>query len=181
MRSSCSIMMLLVSTLVITLSVTKVQAHGYMAQPAARNALWLFGYQSPPNYDLMSLSAGGPAEVQQKGHSVCGDHVEGPFDHMDGGLYGNGIIAHTYMENDAIDISLVITAHHKGWVYFNLCDLAEGSTPQTQVTQECLDAHPLVRADGGGIESPLPDPNPDGGASQYTFRYVLPAGVTCSR
>eukprot|EP00121_Abeoforma_whisleri_P014549 Awhi_evm1s13415 len=163
------------------LLVLEVKAHGYMAQPAARNALWKFGYQNPPNYNLMSLNAGGPSEVQRKGHSVCGDHVGGPFDHMDGGKYANGIIAQTYKESDTIDISLVITAHHKGWVYFNLCDLAEGSTTQTQVTQECLDVHPLVRSDGGGIESPLPDPNPDGGASQYSFRYVLPAGVTCSR
>merc|ERR1712196_190860 len=98
-------------TLMLFAVVEMAQGHGYIARPAARNALWKYGFDNPPNYDLMSLNAGGPAKVSSGGHSKCGDNHDGPFDHMAGGRYANGIIAQTYTEGQTIDIEIIITAH----------------------------------------------------------------------
>lgn len=155
-----------------------VLGHGYMARPAARNAMWKYGYDNPPNYNLMSLNAGGPAKVSSGGHSICGDHHDGPFEHMDGGKYANGVISQVYTEGQTIDIEIVITAHHKGEFYFFLCDLPEGSSSSTQVTQKCLNKHRL-RGSNGSKAYQLPPPT--GYPSHYIMQYKLPAGVTCSR
>lgn len=46
----------------------------------------------------------------------------------------------------------------KGHLEFFLCDSADLEDPDGVVTQECLNMHPLTRADGDDNNSPI-DPN----------------------
>lgn len=117
-------------------------------------------------------------QVSSGGYSLCGDPHDGPFHHMAGGRYANGVIAQTFTEGQTIDIEIVITAHHKGEFNFFLCDLPEGSSASTPVTKSCLRKHRL-RMPNGKTKYQLPPPA--GSPSHYNMQYKLPQGVTCSR
>eukprot|EP00121_Abeoforma_whisleri_P005264 Awhi_evm1s4765 len=158
-------------------AVPNVEAHGYMISPVARNAMWKLGYNNPTNYDLMSLNAGGPSNVMRNGYSVCGDPANSNEDHMDGGKYGNKLIAGTYEEGGEMGVSLVITAHHKGSYFISLCPI---TSPDQIVTQECFDQYQLEKVDGG-IEWQSPPVQYNTGNRNYSMKFRLPKGLTCER
>eukprot|EP00121_Abeoforma_whisleri_P010829 Awhi_evm1s9984 len=168
-----------VFTLLTTLLIREAYSHGYIQVPAARNSMWRYGFDNAPNYDLMGLAAGGPGVVSQHGHGLCGDNINEEQRHMSGGIFGNGIITAQYVVGQTIDIEIVVTAHHKGYFQFRLCDLPEGSSKRTRVTQRCLDRNVLKLADGSGTKWRLPAST--GSTVTYKMAYKLPGGVTCSR
>ena len=45
---------------------------------------------------------------------VCGDRFDGPRDNEIGGKYANGIIVRKYKPGATIDVTVHITANHKG-------------------------------------------------------------------
>ena len=45
----------------------------------------------------------------------------------------------TFQQGQEIDLSAVITAHHKGHFEYKACPIQPGEVP----TQACFDAHPL--------------------------------------
>jgi len=158
-------------------------AHGFLSQPASRNTLYHSCPASgnPPNWDRNGMNAGGRSWVPEHGHGLCGDQLqageaETSGAHFEGGAYANGFIAATYASGASVDLTVAITAHHKGFFEFRLCDQPH------DLTQACLDQHLLQRADGGGARWYLPDAgagNPYGDV--YRMAYVLPAGVECER
>eukprot|EP00121_Abeoforma_whisleri_P009669 Awhi_evm1s8894 len=164
---------------VSTLLCREVHSHGYIQVPAARNSMWKYGFDNPPNYDLMGLAAGGPGVVAASGHGLCGDNINDEQRHMSGGVFGNGVISMTYITGQIIDIEIIVTAHHKGHFQFRICDLPEGSGNNVQATQQCLDENVLQLADGSGTDWPLPPSQ--GSQETYKMSYVLPQGLTCSR
>ena len=44
------------SVILLSIFLTKVESHGYLSNPPARNAAWKYGFKVPPNYDVMSLN-----------------------------------------------------------------------------------------------------------------------------
>jgi Lytic polysaccharide mono-oxygenase, cellulose-degrading len=81
--------------------IVKVNSHGRLMEPPARNAMWRFGYPNPINYNDNELFCGGYA-VQWEQNSgkcgVCGDayNIESPRPHEAGGDYARGYISRRY-------------------------------------------------------------------------------------
>jgi hypothetical protein len=159
--------------------------HGWMDVPASRNK-----QRNIPIGEPQSLPAGGPGLVYADGrrwpngrHGLCGEPYKstggavGPGDLSEGGKYATPpIIAARYAAGQTIDISIRVTAFHKGRFQFSLC-----KDPK-RFSQACLDENKLVNADGGGIFYYPPGGDgqiPAGGA--FKMRFKLPAGVTCER
>ena len=171
--------------LLVVAAVPAAQGHGWLDQPASRNK-----QRNIPIGEPQSLPAGGPGLVYADGrrwpngrHGLCGEPYKstggavGPGDLSEGGRYATPpIIAARYAAGQTIDISIRVTAFHKGRFSFSLC-----KDPK-RFSQACLDEHKLVNADGGGLFYYPPGGDgqiPPGGA--FKMRFKLPAGVTCDR
>lgn len=165
------------------------QGHGYVNWPAARNNQGHAGFPNFPfNFDRQSLSAGGPSSVRVNGFGLCGDNVNGPQNHLNGGNYGRGVIAGVYKAGEAFDIEVIITAHHKGYFLFYLCVPGESGLSNTAPeTQQCLIRH-LLKKDPTTASTNTNNfndfwvlPNANAGPWTYRMRYLMPPGVNCER
>ena len=72
-----------------------------------------------------------------------------PRSNENGGAYGQGVIVRSYRTGSNIDISVELTANHKGFFEFRLCPLDEQTAPETD---ECFNRHVLRTADGKGTK-----------------------------
>ena len=52
---------------------------------------------------------------------ICGDPWMGPKPHEVPGKYANGIIVETYEAEQEVQVTVQITANHKGYFEFKLC------------------------------------------------------------
>ena len=60
---------------------------------------------------------------QQDGKcGICGDPWEGEKENETPGKYATGTIVSTYSQGQEIDVQVRITANHKGWFEFRLCE-----------------------------------------------------------
>jgi len=66
-----------------------------------------------------------------------------------------------------------LTANHKGWMEFRLC---QNDFPTERMTQDCFDEHVLQLADSRVKRFIVPDQN---GYQKISFRLVLPPHVRC--
>lgn len=80
---------------------------------------------------------------------LCGDPYDQqqPRQNEAGGKYATGIISAHYTVGQVIDITVDVTANHKGWFEFRLCPNNDVKKPATQA---CLDKYLLQLADGSG-------------------------------
>ncbi|PSC67430.1 chitin binding domain-containing [Micractinium conductrix] len=157
----------------------RAAAHGFIAEPKSRN--YVRNWQYCPH----CVSAGGSWPVSGEGRltwpmydaPVCGA----------ADLSDAGAPVQSYARGGVIDITIFITAQHGGRHEFHLC-------PSPHVSKGCLKEHQLERVDGEGPDSWTPasgGPAPGGrwkhdilasqGGDSYTWRYRLPAGVSCDR
>ena len=67
---------------------------------------------------------------------ICGDPWQGPRENEAGGKYANGIITARFTAGQVIDVTIQITANHKGWHEFRLC---RNNNYERVISQECLD------------------------------------------
>jgi len=145
--------------LALALGADVVSGHGMMTKPASRQIVHHTaidpkvagsdGYSTvihnPAQTDLVSLNAaiggGGKAKAAAEGHGLCGD---------DGGrkMFETGVginpaytwdttPVETYAAGSTIDIEVYISAPHRGWFEFRLCE--DGNN----LSQECLNEHVL--------------------------------------
>lgn len=156
-------------------------AHGYLAEPKARNVL------ANSNYCPHCLAAGGPSVTYGGGrtwpnsrHGVCGDPHTGPLDHEAGGKFATKVVTARYAQGQRVTLRVKITAPHGGRFSFGLCPVPDGASDADErrvVTQKCFDANRLKNADDGTPywwfgKKP---------AGEYAVDFVLPAGVSCKR
>ena len=52
---------------VVAISVYRVDSHGRMEEPAARNSAWRHGFKTPANYNDLELNCGGLFHQVQQG------------------------------------------------------------------------------------------------------------------
>ncbi|CAH1774521.1 unnamed protein product [Owenia fusiformis] len=150
--------------------------HGRMIEPASRSSMWRFGYDAPINYDDNQLYCGGYVhqwEVNGGKCGPCGDPWDKPRDNEAGGEFATGTIVQQYLSGANIDIFVNITANHKGWFEFRICENNDITKP---ITQKCLNTN-LLRLTNGGIRYYLPDER----RTVYKVSARLPKDLTCSQ
>ena len=106
---------------------------------------------------------------------VCGDPYDQPQprDNEAGGPYGNGIITRQYQQGQTIQVTVDLTAQHKGWFEFRICPT---NNPKTIATHACLDQYLLPLSDGSGTRL-----NGIAASQIYVVSLTLPADLTCSQ
>ncbi|XP_045522470.1 uncharacterized protein LOC123713035 [Pieris brassicae] len=158
-------------TVLLGAFVTSVSGHGRVLRPPGRASMWRVGFNSPPNYDDDGLNCGGFDRQYRTNRGkcgVCGDayDMRPPRTHELGGTYGKGTVVGTYRSGQILEVTVEITAFHKGYWYFKICP-----DPKRE-TQRCFDKYPLHLEDGGVHYYPT-----KGG--KHRTRYRLPNGLSC--
>ncbi|CAF0894028.1 unnamed protein product [Adineta steineri] len=154
------------------ISLHHIHGHGRMEDPPARNAAWRYGFNVPANYDDVGLNCGG-LSIQKANDGkcgVCGDSYVGPRDHEAGGRYATNIIVRNYEPNSLIDVKILLTANHVGFMEFRLCSLVNSNS---ELTQECLDQN-LLFIEGFGTQYPVNE-----GIDSILLRLHIPSGLQC--
>lgn len=103
------------------------EAHLRLMFPESRATRWRFNHSAPVNYDDNQCYCGGYSALwyANKGKcGICGDdyRMETPRPHELHGIYGEGVVVHTY-DTELLNISTFVTANHKGYLKFDLCNL----------------------------------------------------------
>ncbi|CAF1017090.1 unnamed protein product [Didymodactylos carnosus] len=150
-----------------------VHGHGRLEEPPARNAAWRYGFNIPANYDDVGLNCGGLG-VQKSNDGkcgICGDSYSGTRYHETGGKYATGTIVRTYSSGSMIDIKVLLSANHKGYMEFRLCP---SLNEYVEITQECLDQH-VLEIEGYGKQFPVRE-----GMDSIYLKVHLPSDVWCS-
>ncbi|CAF0864310.1 unnamed protein product [Rotaria sordida] len=158
----------------ILISLQQIHGHGRMEDPPARNAAWRYGFDVPANYDDVGLNCGGLGVQKSNGGKcgVCGDSYNGPRYHEIGGRYATNIIVRHYLSGALIDVKILLSANHKGFMEFRLCSILD---PNIEVTQECLDQN-ILYIEGFGKQYIVNE-----GMDLIFLRVQLPHGLSCSR
>jgi len=165
------------SLLYLVTRVLECQGHGRLIEPPSRSSMWRFGYKTPKHYEDNQLFCGGVGVQygQNDGKcGVCGDAWNGPRDHEPGGKYATGTIVRSYQVGQTINVTVDLTASHKGYFEFHICP---SDDPFNHVTHECLDRYPLKLADTLKTRWPLPEDQQY--SSKITLNLKLPPGMTC--
>jgi len=164
-----------------------VNAHGYLESPRSRNYVanqdgsWGTGDQSTPKKETCHhcLNGGGAANSGQCGITGNVNYDFPP--NASGGVMPTNIQA-TYEKGQEIDVSIKITAHHKGHFEFYVCPIEYGQAP----TRNCFWSHPLEYVKDLKYGAPK-DPNhpyrayiPPStfGDLNYSYRLKLPSDVS---
>jgi len=177
-----------------------VMGHGYMIHPPQRSSMWRANFDTPENYDDNALFCGGYSvstiviiinsssmnklwinfffnqvqydKVNQGRCGECGDEwsLPRPRLHDEGGKYGQGIIGATFKQGEMTNLTIVVTAAHKGYFEFKLCPK---SSAEEFTTQDCLDRNLLKLADGTTKFTGIED------TGIYHVPVQLPADIAC--
>ena len=164
------------------------QGHGRIHEPPGRSSLHRFTADNsidqsvvnnyPKNYDDTGLFCGGFSTQVQNGYKcgVCGDNYKSsrPRDNELGGKYGKtGIIPRSYDEGATMDVKIELTAHHKGWFSFKICDLEGAETEDEQ----CFAAEDsIVQFENGETRWDVTEKSNNG---FYINRIQLPDDLSC--
>lgn len=156
-------------------------AHGFMSQPAARQAL---AWDDNKFFCPHCLAAGGTGTVQQLlpsfpsaspedpstafRHGLCGDNLlDDPAERW---LQPNPtVLSGEYTEGQGIEIWLDITANHKGYHEFYLCDTPSEMLESSAKGQACLNRHRLTRAALGPANTMINPADP--------YRWYMPGST----
>eukprot|EP00040_Diaphanoeca_grandis_P040052 m.261075 g.261075 ORF g.261075 m.261075 type:complete len:385 (-) comp41254_c0_seq1:82-1236(-) len=154
--------------------VTTCNSHGFLSFPIARNWKARFDPASSSETEWCPhcLNGGGPGTVSSfwspwpypetvdssVRNGVCGDPIGQGVSNQQKYAKGDGSIVANFAVGEAIDIEVVVTAHHLGYFQFHLCNmdsLADGEN----VSWSCLSENNLKRVSmGDGLDvSPMDD------------------------
>ncbi|XP_023933176.1 uncharacterized protein LOC106162929, partial [Lingula anatina] len=170
----------------LALHCSPVHSHGRLYEPPGRSTAFRRGFNTPANYDDMSLNCGGfdnQWNVQGGKCGVCGDPWQGPRENEAGGLYATGTLVRQYTMGEYMPIVIEITAPHKGWYEFRLCP---HNDPNTPVSVECLDQYKLplyLHANGTTVNryQSLDETNSAWVGGKVYLLAKLPDYVTCTQ
>ncbi|XP_015597787.1 uncharacterized protein LOC107268968 [Cephus cinctus] len=166
----------LMSVLIIILNVLEIYSHGMLMVPVNRGSAWRYGYNTPINYDDNANFCGGFAVqwIANNGNcGACGDNysIQPPRPNENKGTYGRGVIVATYNSGAAIDVSVKITANHRGYFVFSICSLSSSDDIDTE---ECFEKYPLKLADGTDRYTLR-----SSATGFYNTTVILPTYLTC--
>ncbi|XP_049536621.1 uncharacterized protein LOC125951690 [Anopheles darlingi] len=154
--------------------VGNVKGHGMALDPIARGSRWRCNPLAIPNYtDNEQFCGGFPVHwgTFDGKCGVCGDSYgdAAPRRHELGGFYGQGDIVRQYLKGSVIDARIRITANHRGYFTFDVCNLDTGMEEEG-----CFNKYPLYQPDGSR-EWSLPSTAP----GEYYIKLKLPDTLVC--
>jgi len=163
------------------LFVMAVNGHGHLVDPPNRSSAWRYGFKTPTNYNDMEVWCGGLQVQNQNGGKcgVCGDRWDGSRDHeMPNGKFVKPLaITRSYRSGQEIEVTVKMTAVHRGDFTFKLCPV---TNPNVEVAQECLDRR-VIRV----LNSPTGHQQKyelgTAGSGDFKVRLKLPDGLRCRR
>ncbi|CAF1402410.1 unnamed protein product [Rotaria sordida] len=128
-----------------------VYGHGYLFEPVARSSAWLVDSSFrqcctwPNHMEMFCGGMGHQWNVNDGKCSICGESYDKKVKLFEkGGAMYKGTVVKTYTQGQQIDVKVMLTANHKGYFEFRLCNL--DASPSRDATQECLDRHQLIIA-----------------------------------
>lgn len=163
---------------VIQLKIDLSNAHGHLIDPIQRGSRWRTNSSALHNYNDNELYCGGYTtqhQINQGKCGICGDDYRSPVprSHELGGIYGgDGVIVRRYQEGSVVSMTANLTANHKGYFTFDLCNLDQAATKQAAENENCFK---LMKTKGGEEKWKLPSTK----AGQFTVNIKLPDKVTC--
>lgn len=104
---------------------------------------------------------------------VCGDPWQGPYENEAGGKYGNGIIVRNYKQGSKVEITIHISANHRGFFELKLCP---NNNPTVRINHDCLNKYPLTILNGNGTRF-----YPGTSVGNHVLDVLLPPDVTCTQ
>ena len=164
----------IVNLTLLLMFVGLVQSHGYLKDPPNRASRWRYGFPGPNEYTDNQLSCGG-RNVQWSQHEgkcgACGDEygISNPRFVYPGAFADDPPIVKTYTEGKLIEVTVKITANHKGYFTFRVAPLVN-----PPITQTGLDKY-MLELENGNQEWTLGDT----GTGDYTITLKLPTGLSC--
>ena len=109
---------------------------------------------------------------------MCGDDwsLERPRENENGGKFGTGTIARTYVQGQVIEVEVELTTNHWGWFEMKLCPVNDKLALEDD---KCMDRHPLFLANEDSTKFYIPKDS----KKKDTFKYKvkLPNNVVCSQ
>lgn len=105
-----------------------VHGHGMVLDPVNRASRWRYDRTATPDYDDNGINCGG-FSIQHDTNGgkcgICGDNYAHPVPraHELGGKWGQGVIVKSYKSGSQITASVRITANHRGFFTFDLCNM----------------------------------------------------------
>ncbi|KAK3779530.1 hypothetical protein RRG08_045276 [Elysia crispata] len=121
-----SCLTLALELLLVLSQIVTTKGHGRLLDPPSRASMWRLGFDSPPDYDDHQGYCGGKSALWNRFGGrcgVCGDPISPrPRPHERGGRYYTGTPTRVYQSGDTITITMGITANHRGWVEFRVCN-----------------------------------------------------------
>ena len=130
--------------------VREVFCHARLIEPPSRTSAWRFGFDNPPNYNDHETNCGGFSRQWSKNGGkcgMCGDAWDLPQPRAGeaGGKYGRGVIVRNYQPGQMIKVTVDVTANHKGYFQFRLCDNPNSGSP---AHESCFNKNVLKISDG---------------------------------
>jgi hypothetical protein len=158
-----------------------IYGHGYLYEPVARSSAWLVDSSFrqcctwPQHMEMFCGGLGHQWNVNDGKCSICGEPYEKEVKLFEkGGAMYKGTSVKTYTQGQQIDVKVMLTANHKGYFEFRLCNL--DANPLADATQECLDRHQLIIVDTNSTK--FRDVSKYG-SEMITVRVQLPSDVAC--
>jgi hypothetical protein len=118
----------ILGALLVAILVDEIAGHGMLMDPVNRASRWKVDGSNPRDYNDMEGFCGGfNVQWSQNGGKcgLCGDNYSDarPRRHELGGMFGAGVIMKTYKQGATIPVTVKLTANHKGYFYFKICNL----------------------------------------------------------
>ena len=141
--------------------------------------MWRLGYDNPPDFnDHQGFCGGFKHQFGRLGGrcGICGDPADAwPRQHeAPGGRFANGIITRQYKPGQDIVVKIDVTANHKGYFTFKLCD---NNNTHQDPDQSCFDERVLRIVPSGEDRYYLTTFN----TGVFTLKLRLPRDLRCSQ
>lgn len=156
-----------------------VHGHGMLIDPVNRASRFRYDRRAYPDYNDNGINCGSYSLQHNTYKGKCGECGDSygqkrPRSHELGGTWGEGVIVKTYKAGSEITASARITANHKGYFTFDMCNMdplfASGKTMEEE---SCFNIK-LKTVDGSDTY-PLNSTK----AGVYDVQLQLPADLTC--
>lgn len=156
-----------------------VFGHGMLIDPVNRASRFRYDVRALPDYNDNGINCGGYTTQHNKNRGqcgICGDNFASarPRAHELGGKWGQGTIVKTYKAGSVFTATVRITANHKGYFTFDLCnmDLLESSGKALE-EESCFNVK--VNTVDGSESYPLNSSK----SGVYEVQLKLPESITC--